>query len=44
MKTNPFKFGSVVDGPYFTDREDEMERIASYLNGKNHLILISPKK
>ena len=44
MKTNPFKFGSVVDGPYFTDREDEMERIASYLNGENHLILISPRR
>src|SRR5450759_2892873 len=44
MKTNPFKFGSVVDGPYFTDREDELERIASYLNGENHLILISPRR
>jgi hypothetical protein len=44
MKTNPFKFGSVVDRPYFTDREDEMERIASYLNGENHLILISPRR
>ncbi len=44
MKTNPFKFGSIVDGPYFTDREDEMERIASYLKGENHLILISPRR
>jgi hypothetical protein len=44
MKTNPFKFGSVVDGPYFTDREDELERIASYINGENHLILISPRR
>jgi hypothetical protein len=44
LKTNPFKFGSVVDGPYFTDREDELERIASYINGENHLILISPRR
>jgi|WetSurSiteA1Bulk_404760.scaffolds.fasta_scaffold29964_1 uncharacterized protein len=44
MKTNPFKFGSVVDGPYFTDREDEIARISSYLNGENHLILISPRR
>lgn len=44
MKTNPFKFGSVVDGPYFTDREDELERIASYIKGENHLILISPRR
>jgi uncharacterized protein len=44
MKTNPFKFGSIVDGPYFTDRENELERIASYINGENHLILISPRR
>ena len=44
MRTNPFKFGTVVDGPYFTDREDELERIASYINGENHLILISPRR
>ena len=24
MNENPFKFGTVVDGPYFTDREDEI--------------------
>jgi uncharacterized protein len=44
MKTNPFKFGSVVDGPYFTDREDELDRITSHINGENHLILISPRR
>ena len=44
MSTNPFKFGTVVDGAYFTDREDELERIASYINGENHLILISPRR
>jgi AAA+ ATPase superfamily predicted ATPase len=44
MKANPFKFGTVVDGPYFTDREDELDKIASYLNSENHLILISPRR
>jgi uncharacterized protein len=44
MKTNPFKFGTVVDGAYFTDRENELERISSYINGENHLILISPRR
>jgi len=44
MKTNPFKFGSVVDGQYFTDREDELEKIASFINSENHLILISPRR
>jgi len=44
MKTNPFKFGSVVDGVYFTDREKELTRITSYIKGENHLILISPRR
>ena len=44
MKTNPFKFGTVVDGTYFTDREDELEKISSYINSENHLILISPRR
>ena len=44
MKTNPFKFGTVVDSPYFTDREDELSRIASFLKSENHLILISPRR
>jgi AAA+ ATPase superfamily predicted ATPase len=44
MKKNPFKFGTVVDGPYFTDREDELIRIDSFLKSENHLILISPRR
>jgi len=44
MRTNPFKFGSVVDGQYFTDREEELGKIASYINGENHLIMISPRR
>jgi uncharacterized protein len=44
METNPFKFGTIVDGEYFTDREEELERISSYIKGENHLILISPRR
>ena len=44
MKENPFKFGTVVDGPYFTDREDELVKISSFIKGENHLILISPRR
>jgi len=44
MKENPFKFGTVVDGVYFTDREDELSEIGSYLKSENHLIVISPRR
>jgi len=44
MKNNPFKFGSVVDRPYFTNRKDELEKIQSILNSQNHLIIISPRR
>jgi AAA+ ATPase superfamily predicted ATPase len=41
---NPFKFGSVVDGAYFTDRELETTEITGVLDSGNHLILISPRR
>ncbi len=41
---NPFKFGSLVDAPYFTDRVKELEYIVHFLNSENHLILISPRR
>jgi len=41
---NPFKFGSIVDDPFFTNRKDEMEKVVSILNSHNHLILISPRR
>jgi len=44
MKENPFKFGTVVDGPYFIDRKDEISKISSFIKGVNHLILISPRR
>ncbi len=44
MVNNPFKFGTVVDGLYFTDREDEVEKISSFIKSENHMILISPRR
>lgn len=41
---NPFKFGSIVDEPYFTNRTKEIEQVSSVLNSPNHLILISPRR
>ena len=41
---NPFRFGTVVDSPYFTDRVEELSRIAEILNSRNHLVIISPRR
>ena len=41
---NPFKFGSIVDAPYFINRQDEIDRVKSYLATENHLIIISPRR
>lgn len=44
MAKNPFKFGSVVDLPFFTNRIEEIETISSILNSENHLVIISPRR
>lgn len=44
MKKNPFKFGSIVDLPYFTNRKEEIKKIESILASENHLIIISPRR
>ena len=41
---NPFKFGTVVENSFFTDRQNELQYIKSVLNSENHLILISPRR
>ena len=42
--SNPFKFGSVVDEPYFTDRINELAYIKHSMNSANHIVLISPRR
>ena len=41
---NPFKFGSIVQDDFFTDRCVELQQMKSILNSENHLILISPRR
>jgi AAA+ ATPase superfamily predicted ATPase len=44
VMVNPFKFGTVVENSFFTDRQNELQYIKSVLNSENHLILISPRR
>ena len=41
---NPFKFGTIVDGEYFTDRVAEQEKVREILASENRLIFISPRR
>jgi len=41
---NPFRFGSIVEEGYFTDRSDELEEIKHKLDSENHIVLISPRR
>ena len=41
---NPFRFGQVVSGEYFTDRVDEIESLSAELKGGQHTVLISPRR
>ena len=41
---NPFKFGTIVEDEFFTDRRVEMNDIGHILNSANHLILISLRR
>ncbi len=41
---NPFKYGTVVSGRYFINRQREIARIKSDLLGGNNIILYSPRR
>ena len=41
---NPFKYGSIVTGDFFTDREEELQQVKQKLDSENHLVLISPRR
>lgn len=41
---NPFKFGTIVEGDYFTDRVAEQADLLHKLNSNNHIVLISPRR
>lgn len=42
--SNPFKFGTLVYGDFFTDRENESEQLAQIIKSENHLIMIAPRR
>jgi len=41
---NPFKFGTIVEDEFFTDRRLETRELSNLLNSENHIILISPRR
>ena len=41
---NPFKFGTIVEDEFFTDRINELQYIKRAMDSENHLILISPRR
>ena len=41
---NPFKFGTIVEAEYFTDRIEEVAYISHFVESANHLVLISPRR
>jgi len=41
---NPFKFGTIVQGEFFTNRIEELEHVKQMLDSENHLMLISPRR
>lgn len=41
---NPFKFGTIVEGKYFTDRVNVITEIKGIVDSANHLVLISPRR
>lgn len=43
-RTNPFKFGTIVAGDYFTNRVKEAVKIRSVIDSVNHLVILSPRR
>ena len=41
---NPFKYGTIVDNEFFTNRQQELQEIVRTMNSENHLVLISPRR
>ena len=40
----PFKFGTIVENDFFTDRIKELEEVKRRLDSENHLVIISPRR
>jgi AAA+ ATPase superfamily predicted ATPase len=44
MKQNPFKFGEIVTGQYFTNRETEIESLQKNFLSLQNTVIISPRR
>jgi AAA+ ATPase superfamily predicted ATPase len=44
MNRNPFKYGGVVEDPYFVNREKEVKELTFSLAGGSNIILYSPRR
>jgi len=44
MKTPPFKFGEIVTGKHFTNREVEIERLQNNFRSQQNTVIISPRR
>ena len=41
---NPFRFGNVVTGEYFTNRKSEIKEVISEIKSGQHIVLMSPRR
>ena len=41
---NPFRYGGIVLGPYFADRQDEMEELKKEVRNISRIFLVSPRR
>jgi hypothetical protein len=41
---NPFRYGGIVLGPYFADRQDEMEELKKEIRNLSRVFLVSPRR
>jgi uncharacterized protein YlzI (FlbEa/FlbD family) len=41
---NPFQYANIVEGSYFYDRKEELQRIVNTLEGGNNLVLYAPRR
>lgn len=44
MIKNPFKFGTIVDSKFFTNRKNESKQLKSMIHSDVHIIMISPRR
>ena len=41
---NPFRYGGIVLGPYFADRQDEMKKLKKEIRNFSRVFLVSPRR